>query len=162
MVGKYSQPALLWALVLPYAAKKWPPREDFKESDLKLIVFPAKKKGGWVMSGPKLYWEDEVGGAFKVKCSQDVLETEDLGEVVLLHKRIKSQVQWSTLGAAIKAMMVLQGTKKGAPLKYEEVLTVRADLFITKTMGEALPTGRARSEFIRAAIQEKLDRNKTE
>jgi hypothetical protein len=153
ITSRYTQPALLWALVAEYAAKKWPDK-PIGHTELALYLYPSTGAGAWYMHGPKLYWQDEpVTGDHFTNCDKGALTGADIADVVLMHRRMRASIRWDSLDNAVRAMRV---GKTGRPPISDEGPSTTHSVRLPNAMWEQIPEPRA--DWIRAAIEERMQK----
>lgn len=124
MEKRYYQPSLLWSI-----ARDWyidqansGPRyhlsapQEYGPHDLTLYVYRTDETGAYMLSGPKMYWQDDpMTGDHFGNIDQGALadNADTLGEVVIWDRRLrKTEVVGATFDAAISR---IRGNKIGRP-----------------------------------------------
>ena len=90
------QPSLIWAKTETwYMAQQEQDARPYKPHELTLYVYRINQPGAWLMTGPKLYWQEEpMTGDYFNNCNQNELaeNKEVLGECILWDKRKRKTI----------------------------------------------------------------------
>lgn len=108
MNQRHFQPSLLWSLAENWYMKQLdtPPTTPYRSHDLTLYIYRTDEDGAWMLSGPKMYWQDTpITGDHFQNCDQDDLSenSEVLGECVFHDRKLrKTTLLGKTFSEAIE------------------------------------------------------------
>ena len=94
MENRDYQPSLIWAKIETWymARLDAQPATPYRVHDLTLYIYRTDKPGAYLLTGPKMYWQDEpMTGNYFTNCDQDALSeyADKLGEVVLWDRKLR-------------------------------------------------------------------------
>ncbi|MDD5551359.1 MAG: hypothetical protein PHS34_08875 [Candidatus Omnitrophica bacterium] len=106
MNARNYQPSLVWSLAHDWYINNLPeqPATEYRPHDLTVYVYRTDSTGAWMMTNPKLYWQETpITGDHFENCDQNELWVNNdlLGEVVIYDRKLrKSTVVGKTFDEA--------------------------------------------------------------